>query len=227
MVAFLKRWMRPTRLLLLAGIGLFLVCAVLSGSILWVRGLSHPYLYWPDTVPDRPVAVVFGSQVYSDGTPSLVLAGRLDAARILYQQGKVRAILVTGDNGQVNYNEVDPMRTWLIARGVPDTKVVGDYAGFDTYSSCTRAVRIFGVKSAILVTQSYHLPRAVALCRKVGMDAIGVRATAFDLSPNVARRLALRDKVACVKAAYEMVVKPKPRYLGRHETGIEQALASG
>ena len=219
-----RSWLRPRRLLLLATVGFLLGTVLLAGSVLWVRGLAHGYLYAPETVPDRPVAIVLGSQVSANGTPSLVLAARLDAARRLYQRGKVRAILVTGDNGQVEYDEVDPMRAWLIARGVPDRKVVGDYAGFDTYSSCVRAVRIFGVSRAIVVTQGYHLPRAVALCRSVGMDAVGVRA-ANGVGTSMLRQLWLRDQAACVKAAADMVLQPDPRYLGRHETGVEQALA--
>ncbi|MBT8224728.1 MAG: DUF218 domain-containing protein [Dactylosporangium sp.] len=225
MLAFLARWLRPLRLLLLVGIALFVTGAVFAGSVFWVRSIAGAHLYWPDEVPSRPVAIVFGSQVYADGTPSPVLAYRLDAARTLYERGRVRAILVTGDNGQVEYDEVDPMRAWLIERGVPGTQVVGDYAGFDTYSSCVRAVRIFGVGEAILVTQAYHLPRAVALCRKVGMDAIGVRASDGALSSDTLRRLSMRDNLACVKAAGQIIVRPDPKYLGRHETGIEDALA--
>ncbi|MBN1172148.1 MAG: YdcF family protein [Micromonosporaceae bacterium] len=227
MVQRLRRWLRPRRLLIVLGIAVFGVGVVFSGSLLWVRHASGPYLYWPDEAPARPVAIVFGSQVYSDGTPSPVLRSRLAEAQRLYAQGKIRAILVTGDNGQVQYNEVDPMRTWLIERGVPEVKVVGDYAGFDTYSSCVRAVRIFGVTEAILVTQDYHLSRAVALCRSVGMDAIGVRASSGVLSEETLRRLAWRDRLACVKAVGEIIVKPDPKYLGRHETGIEEALTSG
>lgn len=202
-----------------------LVGATLAGSMLWMRSISDPHLYSLEAAPHRPVAVVLGSQVYADQRPSPILVDRLEAARQLYQRGKVRAVLVTGDNGQVRYNEVDPMRRWLITNGVPESKVVGDYAGFDTYSSCVRAVQIFGVTDAIVVTQAFHLPRAVALCRKVGMDAIGVSASNGGLSDDTLRRLSLRDDVACVKAAIQIVTRPDPKYLGRHETGIENALA--
>lgn len=219
----LRRRRRPLLVALLAVA--FAGCGVTAGSALWVSALASGHLFDPEDVPERPVAIVFGSQVNPDGAPSAVLADRLDAARNLYQAGKVRAILVTGDNGQVEYDEVDPMRAWLVERGVPANRVVGDYAGFDTYSSCVRAVKIFGVREAVLVTQAYHLTRAVAVCRRIGMNAVGARAGTAGVSPGTLRQLAIRDKIACVKAVGELVVRPDPKYLGRHETGIEDALA--
>jgi vancomycin permeability regulator SanA len=117
---------------------------------------------------------VLGAQVDPDGSPSPFLAARLELARRLYVAGKVRVLLVSGDNMHHNYDEPDAMRSWLVAHGVPAGKVVRDYAGFDTYDSCARAVRIFGVHRAIVVTQAFHIPRAVTLCRHLGMDADGV-----------------------------------------------------
>ena len=199
--------------------------SAVAGSVAWVRHAADSHVYQPADAPRRPVAVVLGAMVYADGTPSPVLADRLGAALRLYQRGQVRAVLVTGDNGTVRYNEVDPMRQWLIARGVPERKVVGDYAGFDTYNSCVRAVRIFGVRAAILVTQEFHLRRAVALCRGIGMDAVGVIAGTDGLTRQTLLRLSVRDNVACVKAVAQVVIRPDPTYLGRHETGIEVALS--
>lgn len=219
------RWLRPRRLAAVTGLGVFGVGVILLGCVLWVRGVSSGYIYDPAEVPARPVALVLGSQVVGD-TPSLILAARLETARALYEQGTVRAILVSGDNGEVNYNEVDPMRSWLIDHGVPETKVIGDYAGFDTYNSCVRAVEIFGVTEAVVVTQSYHLPRAIALCRTVGLDAVGARAGNGGVETSLLRQFAWRDELACVKAVGELVARPDPTYLGQHETGVEEALAS-
>ncbi len=223
-VRFLRWWLRPRRLVALALALVLGPLALVVGSVAWVHQAAGPHLYSAARVPPRPVAIVLGAQVYADGTPSPFLAARLELGRQLYAAGKVRAILVTGDNGRVNYNEVDPMRDWLIARGVPARKVVGDYAGFDTYSSCLRATKIFGVRRAIVVTQSFHLPRAVALCRRMGIDAVGVGDDTQRSSPVTWRKLALRDDVACVKAVYDMVVRPDPTFLGRREHGIDDAL---
>jgi vancomycin permeability regulator SanA len=233
MIAFFKRWLRahPVNrwlrlrpLLIVAMVAAAVAGVAVTGSVLWVRNVADAHLYSVASVP-TPGRAVLGSQVYADQTPSPVLADRLETALRLFRDGRIRAILVSGDNGEEEYNEVDPMRQWLITRGVPASRVIGDYAGFDTYSSCVRAVKIFGVRDAMVVTQQFHLPRAVALCRKVGMDAIGVRAGTTGLDDLTLRRLAVRDDLACVKAAFQMVTRPDPRYLGRHESGVEAALA--
>ena len=104
---------------------------------------------------------MLGAQVDPDGQPSPFLAARLALAKRLLDSGKVRVLLVSGDNMNYGYDEPQAMRRWLVDHAVPYRKIVLDYAGFDTYDSCARAVRIFGVRQAIVVTQSYHLPRAV------------------------------------------------------------------
>jgi vancomycin permeability regulator SanA len=177
-------------------------------------------------VPEQPVAIVFGASVYSDGTPSPYLRARLDLAYDLYRAGKVRAVLVTGDNGSVFYDETSTMSDYLVARGIPTAKVVGDYAGFDTYDSCVRAKRIFGIDRAILTSQSYHLPRAIAVCRSVGVDAWGVGDDlAPPMDPELWRSYSGREWLANLKAAWDLVSRREPT-LGQHETGIEEALAT-
>ena len=121
--------------------------AVLGGSVGFVRATAAGYLYREDDVPPAPVALVLGAKVYPDGTPSAFLAARLDLAKRLFEAGKVRVILVSGDNMAPEYNEPDAMRDYLIQAGVPADKVIADYAGFDTYDSCARALRIFNVPS--------------------------------------------------------------------------------
>lgn len=211
------------RIVIAALVAAVLGGAAVLGSVWFIRSKADGRLFTVDDAPARPVALVLGAQV-TDARPSAFLEARLELARQLYAAGKVRAILVSGDNGQVEYNEVDPMREWLVAHGVPASKVVGDYAGFDTYSSCVRATKIFGVREAIVVTQSFHLPRAVALCRNVGVDAIGVGDDSVRVNAFWWRWGAARDKLACVKAVFDMTVDPGPRFLGPHETGIEDAL---
>jgi len=177
-------------------------------------------------VPGQPVAIVFGASVYSDGTPSPYLRARLDLAYDLYAAGKVRAVLVTGDNGTAYYDETSTMSAYLVAKGIPAAKVVGDFAGFDTYDSCVRARQIFGIERAILTSQSYHLPRAIAVCRSVGVDAWGVGDdTAEPMNPDPWRSTSAREWLANLKAAWDLISRRQPT-LGQHESGIDEALAT-
>jgi vancomycin permeability regulator SanA len=177
-------------------------------------------------VPGQPVAIVFGASVYSDGTPSPYLRARLDLAYDLYAAGKVRAVLVTGDNGTAYYDETSTMSAYLVGRGIPAEKVVGDFAGFDTYDSCVRARQIFGIERAILTSQSYHLPRAIAVCRSVGVDAWGVGDnTAEPMNPDPWRSTSAREWLANLKAAWDLISRRQPT-LGQHESGIDEALAT-
>jgi vancomycin permeability regulator SanA len=108
---------------------------------------------------------------------------------------------------------------------VPTGKVVLDHAGFDTYDSCVRVNKVFGVRQAIVVTQSYHLPRAVTLCRRVGIDATGVGDETMKHSGTPWRISSTREHGACVKAVYDVVSGRDPVWLGRRETGVDEALS--
>ncbi len=210
--------------LVLAGVGLS-AATVLAGSIGFVRSTASGYLFGESDVPNAPVALVLGAQVHPDGTPSAFLAARLDLAKRLYDAGKVKVILVSGDNMAPEYNEPDAMRGYLISAGVPADKVVADYAGFDTYDSCVRARRIFNVTELVVVTQSYHLPRAVATCRRLGLDAVGVGDETARQFTEPWRRGAIRDQVACVKTVIDLVTNRRP-VLGPRETSVDEALAT-
>jgi vancomycin permeability regulator SanA len=191
---------------------------------LYAWGATLGRTYTTGTVPVRDVAVVFGAEVLPNKSPSDFLRGRLDVAYELWRTGKVKAILVSGDNGDVHYNEPDAMRAYLLGKGVPEVKVVADYAGFDTYDTCVRAVRIFGVTSATLVTQSYHMPRALATCRTIGLDAVGVGDdTVQAASPDTWRNGVLREIPAGIKMVYDLVSRRQP-ILGDRETAIDTAL---
>ena len=196
---------------------------LLAGSIGFVRLTAADHLYSETEVPPAPVALVLGAKVFPDGTPSPFLAARLDVAHRLYSAGKVQVIVVSGDNMAKEYNEPDAMRTYLINAGMPVEKVVTDYAGFDTYDSCARALRIFGIEKLIVVTQSYHLPRAVATCRALGVDATGVGDDRVRHG-SAWRRGVIRDQLACVKTVIDLVTGRDP-VLGEPETSVEEALA--
>jgi vancomycin permeability regulator SanA len=216
------RWLLRSGLVVV-GMGVA-AAATLWASIGWVRSSADGHLFLVDEVPPAPVGLVLGAQVYPDGTPSPFLAARLDLAKQLFDADKVQVLLVSGDNMAPEYNEPDAMRDYLIDAGVPADKVVADYAGFDTYDSCARAKRIFGVSKLIMVTQTYHLPRAVATCRALGVDAAGVGDDTSRQYVNAWRRGAIRDQVACVKTVVDLVTKREP-VLGQREISVDEALA--
>ena len=124
----------------------------------------------------RPVAIVFGAGVRPDGRLSPMLQHRMDTAISLYRSGAVRKLLVSGDNSTAQYNEPGRMYDYAVAQGVQPADVVRDFAGRRTYDTCYRAKEIFGVTEAILVTQRFHLPRALFTCRSFGIDAVGLAA---------------------------------------------------
>lgn len=158
-------------LLLLAA----LVPAVPLALRAWVGRQGRDQIYAaPDGVPPRPVAIVFGAGVWPGGRLSDALADRMETAIDLYQAGKVNKLLLTGDNRFADYNEPAAMAAYARARGVPDADLVLDFAGRRTYDSCYRAGTIFGVEQAVLVTQAFHLPRALFTCDRLGIDAVGV-----------------------------------------------------
>lgn len=156
-----------------------LVRVVVAGCVLallpsaWLRVVTDDRLRTVADVPRTEVAVVFGAGLW-DGEPSPYLAHRLDAAAELYRAGRIAVVLVTGDNSREEYDEPDAMRAYLVRHGVPDGRIVSDYAGFDTWDSCVRAKKIFGVDRAVLISQGFHIRRAVALCQEAGVASYGV-----------------------------------------------------
>lgn len=155
-------------------------------------------------------AIVLGAAVSPTGVLSVVLRDRVDTAITLYKQGKVGTILVTGDNGSADYNEVNPTRDYLLSQGIPSSAIFLDHAGFDTYSSMYRAREVFLVQSAIIVTQSFHLPRAVFIARRLGIRAEGISADKRDyLFKNT-----MRELLAGVKAFANIIYNRTPKYLG-------------
>ena len=129
-----------------------------------------------EDAPSERVAIVFGAGLRRDGTPTAILRDRVETGANLYFSGKVEKLLMSGDNQVVEYNEPEAMRQYAISLGVPDQAIVLDYAGRRTYDTCYRAKAIFGVENALLVTQKFHLPRALFLCNALGVKAVGVEA---------------------------------------------------
>jgi vancomycin permeability regulator SanA len=212
-----RRWLAP--LAVLSGLVAYGVAAPLG----WAYADTARYRQPVQDVPATPVALVLGAGIRGD-QPSLFLARRLDLALDLYRRGKIRVVLVSGDNRVAGYDEPTVMRDYLTARGLPEDRIVRDFAGLDTWDSCARAKRIFGVRRLTVVTQNFHLPRAVALCRAAGLDAWGVG------DPSPPRMGATvngygREPLAMIKAMASLATRPDPALLGRREPGVQEALA--
>ncbi|KKD35026.1 MAG: ElyC/SanA/YdcF family protein [Limnoraphis robusta] len=170
-------------------------------------------------VPIKPVAIVFGAGVWEDGTPMPMLADRIQGAIDLYHLGRVEKILMTGDNATPEYNEVIAMQTYAQDQGIPLEDIKLDYAGFSTYESCYRAREIFGVERAVLITQQYHLPRAVYTCNQLGIDAVGYGTADWGRYQDEPMRFyTQREILAIIKALLDLhILHPKPTFLGPFE----------
>lgn len=166
------------------------------GILFHIHSSTRPAIFQDvEAVPARPVAIVLGAGLNRDGSPTPALAERVIAAAELYRAGKVRKLLLTGDNRFAWYNEPAAMGQLALELGVPAEDIVYDYAGRRTYDSCYRARHIFGLTDAVVVTQGFHLPRALYLCRHFGIDAVGADASrgVYDASPYVrVREMAAR-----------------------------------
>jgi SanA protein len=178
---------------------------------------SRSRIYPPDEVPPLPVAIVFGAGLRRDGQPTLVLRDRVAMAAQLYQSGKVKKLLMSGDNRFVDYNEPQAMGEYARALGIPAEDIVLDFAGRSTYETCYRAKAIFGVQEAILITQRFHLPRAIYTCSMLGLRAVGVAA---DWHPYRRRAILfwqLREMFATLNAFWEVHIHRPLPVLGEPE----------
>ena len=191
---------------------LFVAMLLLAGiPILAAETTVRAHLYNSQTVPAARVAIVFGAGLQRDGTPSAVLRDRVEMATQLYLDGKVEKLLMSGDNRFVEYNEPRSMREYAIQLGVPAGDIVLDYAGRRTYDTCYRAFHIFGVRDAILVTQRFHLTRAVFTCNNLGIDANGVPADNRYYRKSSRAFWQLREVLATPLAAWEVwLLRPLP-----------------
>ncbi|MEU7867680.1 ElyC/SanA/YdcF family protein [Dactylosporangium sp. NPDC049140] len=221
-------WRAYLRRVVRLGFAAAIVVGVLTAeSSMWLRTAADGHIFTVADVPAAPVAMVLGAQVYDDGTPSPFLEARLELARQLYAAGKVKAILVSGDHMDWGYDEPGNMWLWLNAHGVPAGRIIEDHAGFDTYDSCARAKRVFGVDKMIIVTQAFHLERAVTLCRHLGVDATGVGDTTMARFRAPWLQASAREYGAADKAAWDVLSGRDPVFLGRPETSVQEALDQG
>ncbi len=176
----------------------------------WIGIRARGHRYPATDVPTRPVALVLGAQVFPDGTPSPFLAARLELARLLYLTGRVGHLLLSGDGAAPEYDEPAAMRSYLRERGMPPEALTTDPYGLDTYDSCWRARWVYGCRRLTVVTQSYHLPRAVATARALGLDAVGVGDDSVRGLHRSWRKGVVREQLAGVKTVRDLVLGRRP-----------------
>ena len=198
-----------------------LTLVVLSFTKLVVELFAAPRTFTVDNVPAERAAIVFGAGLLRDGSAGPVLSDRVNTAVQLYQQGKVDKLLMSGDNRFVEYNEPEAMRQYALERGVPNEDIVLDYAGRRTYDTCYRAKEIFQVQSAILVTQSFHMPRALFLCNWLGDESTGVEANNRYFRKVSHLYWNFREVFATPQAAWEVYVTQPLPVLGKPEPIFE------
>ena len=174
-------------------------------------------IHQKENAPHERVAVVFGAGLRRDGTPTPILRDRVETAADLYFSGKVEKLLMSGDNRFLEYNEPGSMRDYAISLGVPAEAIVLDYAGRRTYDTCYRAKAIFGVESAVLVTQKFHLPRALFICNVLGVQATGVEANNRQYWRGSLLIWNFREQLATVGAFLDVFVNAPAPVLGEPE----------
>jgi len=172
---------------------------------------SRGQIYKIIDAPEKPVAIVFGAGLRRDGSPTSVLRDRVASAAELYHSGKVTKLLVSGDNRFDDYNEPGAMKAYAMELGVPEGAIVQDFAGRRTYDTCYRARDVFGVSDVLLVSQSFHLPRALITCNALGVSAAGVSADFRSYRRRSQIFWNIREIPATAVAMWELyVTKPLP-----------------
>jgi SanA protein len=190
--------------LVLGSAAAVILARAITGLVAWNK------TYGESDVPARRVAIVFGAGLTRSGEATPILKDRVDTGARLYFSGKAEKLLMSGDNRFVEYNEPEAMRQYALSLGVPDKDIVLDYAGRRTYDSCYRAKEIFGVREAILVTQKFHLARALFLCNALGLDGVGVEANNRVYLKRSLLFWNLRELPATVTAFADVLTRPQP-----------------
>jgi SanA protein len=163
------------------------------------------------------IAIVFGAGVFSNGEPSPILQDRIITAVELYRAGRVKKLLMSGDNRLANYNEPAAMKEAAIKQGIPGADIIEDFAGRRTYDTCYRAKEIFGVERAVLVTQQYHLTRALYLCQNMGIDSYGISADRRRYPDSAKNWWIFRENLALVGAWFNLNIASDAPILGNKE----------
>jgi vancomycin permeability regulator SanA len=204
-----------------------IAAVLLAAPVVWVQVASAGHRHEEAGAPDAPVVIVFGAELAPGGTrPKPFLAGRLDVAAELYGDGKAKAVLISGDAAGASGDEVAAMTVYLVAHGVPAERIVADGHGLDTYDTCARARQTYGITRALLVSQSFHLPRAVTLCRSLGVDADGVAAKCESCREITLWKNSARELFAYPKAAADVARDRPPAVESPPDESVTTAVRS-
>jgi SanA protein len=204
--------------MLIGFLSILVLALILLGAPRLITGIyAHGRTFSTSTVQPEKAAIVFGAGLRRDGTPTTILRDRVETAAALYKAGKVQKLLLSGDNSYLDYNEPGSMKEYALNLGIPEPDIILDYAGRRTYDTCYRAKAIFGLENAILVTQPYHLPRAVFTCNMLGVVSSGVPADNYPYRKLSLGYWNLRELPATLVAIWQVLVsKPQP-ILGEKE----------
>jgi SanA protein len=163
-----------------------------------------------ENIKKHDFAIVLGAAIIDNKVPGNYLKNRLDDAITLYKNEKIKKILISGDNGEAAHDEISVMNNYLIKNGIPQDNIFGDYAGFDTYSSIERADKIFEIKNTIIISQGFHLARAIYIANQKG-----IKATGYSTKQSFGkRRYFLREYFATIKSFFDCIINRKSKYYG-------------
>lgn len=202
-------------LLVLVGIVLVVSLCVLGVNI-FVKSSVSDKIVTVEKAKDlnADCIIVLGAGLRPDGNPTWMLEDRIKVGDELYKNHAAPKIIMSGDHGRESYDEVNAMKKYAMSEGVPSKDIFMDHAGFETYDTMYRARDVFGAKKVIIVTQKYHLYRAMYAAKKLGLDAYGVSATKRKYDNKQWIR-DIREWLARVKIFGKCITKPKPKYLGK------------
>ncbi len=206
---------KKKRVLLTVAAALVLLALLLGlGPDLWIVAATRREIVSPEEAAafGADCILVLGAGLLPDGRPNLMLGERINTGVDLYGAGVAPKLLMSGDHGREDHDEVNAMKDAAMARGVPSEDVFMDHAGFATYDSFYRAGAVFGVKRVVIVTQAYHLPRALWIARALGLEAVGVSCDTARYRGQLYRDI--REILARDKDFFKCILKPLPRYLG-------------
>ena len=195
-----------------------IVCGACIFIALWINydmvRFSKQYIKNADDerLAGADCILVLGARVWRNGQPSHILEDRIITGIDLYRAGIAPALLMSGDHGRKNYDEVKAMKQYAVERNIPANRVFTDHAGFSTYDSCYRARDVFCAKKVVIVTQQYHLYRALYIARCLGLEAYGVASDRRFIYGE--KRRQIREFFARIKAVGAVLIKASPRYLG-------------
>lgn len=212
----MNSFLKKLRIGILIIVALILVgTGVVLSLNLYVKNSAGKNFLSPEqayTLKDVDCIIVLGCKVHSNGSPSGMLNDRLTRGVDLYQSNAAPKLLMSGDHGQTEYDEVNTMKQFAMDAGIPSEDIFMDHAGFSTYETIYRAKEIFGADKVIIVTQEYHLYRAVYIAQALGMEAYGVNADNHTYAGQLSRDF--REILARCKDFATTVFKPEPTYLG-------------